>query len=438
MKTFQQENDKLLNSFLERTFFDSWKGNSQNFSSIELQMGTACNLKCKYCYYTRYGDQLYPKEIQNPKEIIGNLSLIMDWLIENRYCPKIEFFSGDPLSQQLGLDCIRLIADKVSSAKLKIPSIVIPTNYTFLISENQTKKVKELLKYVEKSGLKPILSASIDGKYCEANRPLRAGKDIRNDAYYQKCFAFNKEYCFGFHPMIYSELIENWPENFLWFQENFKKYGIPYHSIYFLEVRNAEWSDRQIGKFVDLIDFLIEWTFENPCRKNPEEFMNFLFNYRGYNILMNAFITVGRGLGCSLQQTLNVRLGDLAIVPCHRTSYPQYIGGNFAVENGKIQGIKSKNPEIMMAELTFEGKTWPVCESCLLNNLCIRGCLGSQFETTGDLFSPIPTVCKLAHAKIYATIRALKRLGLYENFYEKFEQSKKNSLNNFEKLTQLL
>ncbi len=427
MKTFQEENDQLLNSFLERTFFDSWRRKSPAFGSLELQMGTTCNLKCKYCYYARYGESLYPKRIQNPDTIFNNLKTVLNWLVKNNYFPKIELFSGDPLIQDLGFKCLKLIMDSFKSAKSKVPSIVIPTNYTFLASADQTKKVEKLIKYSERTKVPIFLSASFDGKYCEGNRPFKSGRETRDDKYYDRCFTFNKKWSFGFHPMIYSELIENWEKNFLWFQKNFKKFGIPFHRIYLLEVRNAEWRDWQIKKFMNFIEFLIDWTYHVPCKKNAELFFDFFFKNRGYNILTNSTSTIGRGLGCSIQNTLNIRLGDLKIVPCHRTSYPPFVTGEFVIKNGEVTKIKSRNPEMMIGEITFDGKNLPHCENCLLRHACSKGCLGSQFETTGDLFSPIPTVCKLEHAKVYAIIKTLKRLNLYGKIYEKLTDEKRIS-----------
>jgi len=38
-----------------------------------------------------------------------------------------------------------------------------------------------------------------------------------------------------------------------------------------------------------------------------------------------------------------VRLGDLAICPCHRTSYDKYLLGKFEVKDNQIIGIKANN-----------------------------------------------------------------------------------------------
>jgi len=426
MKTFQEENNNLIKSFLGHTFFKGWKEGLENFEKLELFFGTSCNLDCKYCYLARYGNELYSADIQNSSVILNNLSILLDWLIKNKYGPHIEIFGGELLIQEMGIKGIELILNKFENAEKKPKGITIPTNYTFLLSKQKTKEIEKLLKRSKRIGIPMYFSASFDGKYCEANRPLKTEKDKRNNKYYDKCFAFNKKWGFGFHPMIYSELIENWKENFLWFQRELKKFNFNFWNLYLLEVRNTEWEKSQLKSFMDFIEFLIEWTYYGPCKKNKDYFVNFLFK-KGYNILRSPLSTVGRGLKCAFQTIIYVRLGDLAIVPCHRTSYPPYTLGKFIVKNNKIIKIESENPELMIGGITLEAKNFPFCETCLLKYLCTLGCLGSQFETTGDLFSPIPTVCQLEHAKIYAMIKTYKKLGLYSKVYENLKNEDKTT-----------
>lgn len=434
---YQEENNFLLNSFLQRTFFNGWtkKDDSryENFRRIEFILNAKCNLNCTYCYYTKYGDQLYPKKISQPKDILRNLGMLLDWLIDNGYAPDIDLFSGEPLFQEVGFDALQMILDKFSSAERRPKNIVIPTNYTFILTERLVEKVEKLLEHSRNVGIPIILSASFDGKFCEANRPFKNGEEKRDGKYYDRCFEFNKKYKFGFHPMIYSHLIERWEDNFLWFQEKFEEFGIPFSNIYLLEVRNVEWADEEILDYMDFLEFLIDWTFKNPCKGSTNNYLDFLFRRRGYNILSNCLTTIGRGLGCSLQSCLYVRLGDLAIVPCHRQSYSQFIVGNFVKEDSRITGIEARNPELAIGEVAFDSKTQPQCEACTIKYLCQGQCLGSMYEVTGDLFSPIPTVCKLEHAKVKAMMRTYKRLGIYEVIFSRLNREKQTCLDILEK-----
>jgi radical SAM protein with 4Fe4S-binding SPASM domain len=418
---FQQENDYLLKSFLKRTFFDNWRtGNKDlNFGSVEIELFPHCNLGCKYCYFIKNANHIYPKEIRDEDTMVKNVGIFIDWLQENGYNPNIDIFSGEPLSQEIGYRVLDVLYDKYKNALKKPTYISIPTNYTFLLDDNLIKRVEDQISKFASIGIRIALSASVDGLYMEDNRPIVNTKDFivkeksRDQSFYDKLFAFNKKHFFGFHPMVYSSRIEYWKQNFLWFQENFKKYDIPFFDIYLLEVRNKEWTVKQMAEFSDFIRFLMVWTFENVLQSDKDKFMDFIFKYKGYNILASSLSQTGRGLGCSLQSMLYVRMGDLNIIPCHRTAYKGKEVGQFQVYNNKIIDIKAKNPEIGIGVISLEGKAQPQCETCLIKYNCTLGCLGSQFEANGDEFSPIPTVCQLEHAKMLGLVKGAKEIGIW-------------------------
>lgn len=429
--TQQEENNKLLESFLERTFFKGWKNpglrECENFRSMEIFFNAKCNLACKYCYLNNYGDKLYPPEIQDNKQLLKNLEMILDWLIEREMAPQhLEYFSGEALVQEVGLEGLEMILDKFKDAKRKPEVIVIPTNFTFLLYDKLTERIEELLDRSRKLGIPIGLSASFDGKYCEGNRPFRNNKEVRDDTYYDKAFAFAKKWNCGFHPMIYSGFIERWKDNWLWFQENFKKHDICWYSIYLLEVRNVEWTREQMFRFGEFVEFLIDWTFHH-LKENINQFIDFVF-FEGFNLLKTTLTTGGRGLGCSIQSAMTVRVGDLAWVPCHRTAYPPFLLGNFRVQDNKIVGLEAYNPELMIGMYSHHLHNQPWCSSCLLQSLCTGGCLGSQFETHGDLYAPIPTVCELQHVKVASMIRAYQKLGVFDIILARVNQEKEYAL----------
>ena len=407
------EDNELLTSFLNHTFFETWadmKNGLPNFQHLEFIVDTRCNLNCTYCYYARYGDQLYPQELQDPAVIMSNLDLVLDWLVKRQFVPHIEVFSGEPFFGETGYRVLHRILDRFELVDKKPPSIVVPTNYTFILRDEMIQKVEELLIRGRAVGIPITLSASIDGKYCEANRPFKRESDSRDDAYYDKVFAFSKKWGFSFHPMIYSQHISDWKVNFLWFQAMLKKYDIPWSNIYLLEVRNAEWAAHDIEEYGRFIEFLTRWAFD-MCRRDKEQFVDFIFK-SGFNTLKSALSTVGRGLGCSIQSTFHLRLGDLAIVPCHRLSYPQFVTGHLEVENNQIAGVRAHNVELYLAIESLDGKNMPFCETCLIRSLCSLCCLGSNFETMGDLFSPIPSVCQLEHCRVRSMINVFEDLGV--------------------------
>jgi len=171
--SFKEENDALIKSYLDRTFFRGFKDPTNdrymNYNNMEIILNYKCNLACEYCYVNRFGDELYPEEYQDDELILKNLGILLDWVKKNNYDPKIEVFSGELFSQELGFKAVNIILDKLKGNK---SSIVIPTNFTFLLSDELTRRVEELLIKGRKQGMNVFLSASFDGKYCEGNRPF--------------------------------------------------------------------------------------------------------------------------------------------------------------------------------------------------------------------------------------------------------------------------
>lgn len=424
----KKENDQIVKNFLDRTFFAAWKPENKrkekyhNYGRLEVQINAACDLKCKYCYYAKYKKDLYPADISKHSLVLKNLDMLLTWLKENELYPQLEIFSGEPFFQNIGFQVLEKLIDWQDKNECRAP-IVVPTNYSFIFDED---KIERLEKLFDKSKERIFLSCSVDGKYCDENRPFVDGK-IRDDKYYDRMFKFSKKHSFGFHPMIYSEKIENWKDNWLWFQENFKKYDINFDQIYLLEVRNAEWNTKQIREYYKFLRFLMRWTWEHvEGRVAPSMFPQFVFDGKLFNTF-NIFSTISRGLGCSMQSAMQLRLGDLTTSVCHRASYKAHNLWRFTEDGEKITGIEALNYNLAIAAAAFDVKNSPFCNYCSIRDLCTGQCLGSMYETNGDPFMPIPTVCALEHAKVAAILDELKELNLWHHFYN-WAQSKQPSM----------
>ena len=424
----KKENNDVIKSFLHRTFFSAWKSENVcnddylNYRGLELQVSPACDLKCKYCYYAKYHKDLYPPKIAKKSQVLKNLDMLLAWLKENDYYPHLEIFSGELFMQELGWKVLERVVDWQNGNDIRHP-IVIPTNYSFIFDEEKINRIESIM---EKSKERIFLSASVDGKYCDDNRPFINGK-VRDDKYYDRVFEFAKKHSFGFHPMIYSENVEKWKENWLWFQENFEKYDIPFERIYLLEVRNKEWNKKQIKEYYKFIRFLVNWTWnkvkDNVC---PEKFPLYIFNYKLFNTL-SIFSSMLRGMGCSMQSTNQIRLGDLTTSVCHRASYKQHNLWRFLTDGEKITDIEALNYNLLIAVASLDYKNSPFCNYCTIRELCTGQCLGSMFETTGDPFMVIPTVCAVEHAKVAGILDELRALNL-DHYFVEWAEKKKTSV----------
>lgn len=418
--TYEQENDAVLHTFMENTFYKGWKAGANerqqqtnpgffgNYASLELGLNDICDLSCKYCYMEKFGKEYYPnKELRNPQKILANCRILFDWLWDNRFHPDIDIFSGDALVQNIGHDVIELILDYVESGKRITHDITVPTNMGVLFHPEKVVRLESNMARAEKLGVKLHLSASVDGKFMEENRPFKnAAYYKRDDDFYHKLFTFAKKHRLGFHPMVYSEGIERWKENFLWFQSKFAEYGINWTNLYLLEIRNQEWSEAQCRELYKFCRWLVRWTWDK-CDHDAKKFGTGHF----FNIMSSVIHSIGRGVGCSIQSSIQTRMGDLTWSLCHRLMYEKFVAGKFNVVDGKITGVSATNLEAMLGVMTTVTRNWPYCETCVLQQACYAGCLGSNFESTGDMFTTPPTVCRMEHWKAWGLLDGLQDIG---------------------------
>lgn len=424
--TYQEENDILLNKTYEEYFYNNWK-NKESPKSIEFIFSPYCNLKCKYCYLNHHYDEQFPLQDFNAEKSIDNALKICQWLVNNHYTPTLNIFSGELFAQESGFKLLEKILDFYSSVPKddRIPKIVIPTNGTFCGTEKESQ-VEVLIQKAEKLNIPLYLSLSIDGIYMdEDNRP-----GILRD--YSHIFNFAKKYNLCFHPMIYSNNIEKWIDNFNWFQEKFKEYNIPWYNLYLLQVRNKEWTREQNYELYKFIKYIIHYSYEK-CDKSIIKFFNFLnqLNYGlGFNILSWLNNNTIDRYTCSIQLELSIRLNDMKVFPCHRLMYPSFEIGQY----NENMLLKAANVSLGVAIPYIAPKNAPLCSNCDINELCQGGCLGSQYETTKSILTPIPTVC-LNYIYIFkALIDGFDEINVLNKMIEKFDDEKILQINRLRRI----
>lgn len=442
--THKEEEKNLFMSFLNTHFFYGWKNtsNSGYRNSIELEVSPTCNTQCSYCYYKNFQNYLYPAHINKSNQIVENCKKLLDWIVSENFknISSFDIFSGEFFMFPRYKDILNLICDANRRMGTHI-IISLPTNATFCLSEEKTREVQEVIDNVTEQGTPIRLSLSIDGYYLDnETRKLKNG-ELYTDEYYDRAFRFGEENKFAYHPMVGAKGIENWEKNFDWYIKNITKYyGISerkaYELIYLLEVRNPDWTESELKHFYNFIYNLVKRTYSvyDGVKDYVENYM-----FVGQSNLFSSLIGhVSRGLGCSIQSTLMVRLGDLAIVPCHRTSYDEYIAGYMKfTENG--MDIELKNPNTYMMIEGFDSEKCSVCSGCPINHLCGKFCYGCNYEINKDFFTPVRSVCKLEMTKVLALSRAIKDLGILnyikDNSNNFFLKEKVSEIENFLKNT---
>jgi len=88
--------------------------------------------------------------------------------------------------------------------------------------------------------------------------------------------------------------------------------------------------------------------------------------------------------------------------------------GKFIVENDRIIGVEANNIQLANKILIGSTKHTHKCDVCEYNTVCMRGCLGSQYENTQDPLIPCDTVCDLFKTKINYLLYRYQKEGLLD------------------------
>ena len=307
---------------------------------------------------------------------------------------------------------------------------MIASNCSFIFDSVQTQKIQHYINSIRELGHDLCFSASVDGKIIdEMERPINDRTYVRDDEFYDDLFCFCKHNGYGFHPMVSSNSAKFWIKNHKWWEQKFKEWDMDINTLMMLEVRNADWTSESIQYYIDFLNYLIDNYYNGVCNGDIVEFAKTLMNVREPKNFISGYIPwtipeTDSFAGCTVATDLTVRLGDLAICPCHRTAYNKYLYGHFSVENGKIIGIKANNPQMAIKILMANfNKCINECDTCLYNEYCLKGCFGSQLEELGDPFIPIPNVCKFFSSKINFLLSKYEEMGIFDYYktFTKFE-----------------
>ncbi len=423
---FQKEQDDLLKTVLNLRFFNPWSYDMwdeyalTNDANLEIYITNVCNLKCEYCYLQKY-PKLYPEHLRDPELLLHNLSLLYDYILDqNFHIPKVEFFSGEIWHTKLGWDILELTLQYLKKG-MHIDWFLIASNCSFVSNNTALYKIQHYIDEFKNINNQLVFSISVDGEIIEQkNRPAKNGEE-RPDDFWDMIFIFAKHNNFFFHPMISAKSSFNWIENLKWWYEKLAEYEMPDDSIMMLEVRNDDWTDQSLEAYLKYLDYEIERYLHKDCNDNLELFYKNLLNIRDsspnslHGYINWAIPKTDTFLGCTVATDLTVRLGDLAICPCHRTAYDKYLYGHFVVVDDKIVDITANNPNMAIKVLmnNIEIANFG-CDTCIYNSYCLKGCLGSQYESTGDPWIPIPNVCRFFKTKYNFLLSKYEKLGVFE------------------------
>ena len=328
-----------------------------------------------------------------------------------------------------------MIFNYIHKDGLLVDQVLITSNCSFVTDPIMLQKIQQYINKFNNIGCPLVFSISVDGKIVdEQSRPRNDINNKYTDEFYDLLGAFAQTNNYFFHPMIAAINVKYWKENYEWWLKFLKKFQFTKEAIMMLEVRNNDWTDENIQDYCDFLDFLIEDYLNDECNGDIETLARIIvgMRMRANDPCLQGYIPWVLGEadtfpGCTISNNLTVRLGDLAICPCHRQAYNEYLYGYFKVENDEIVDIEAVNTtmaiQIIMNNL-FTG--FPLCSGCDFNFCCLHGCMGSQLETNKDPFFPITNVCKFFKAKYSHLFKYYREHGIID-CWKKFSAYEPNS-----------
>ena len=455
------EDKEFLNSFLDCILYEQnekelieqahYFDYHPYFDSINLIIRPQCNQQCSYCYITQHGNELYP-ERPSRGETLNNVDLLLKYLYNKKLLFPYNFhlFAGDLFYDDIFFDLMDIFAKHFENIKKKYPElfqknnqfvrnknqetirIIIPSNLAFVYTHpEKAKRVAEYYhRFLETYNARISFSWSTDGLYAVDNREK---KTLPQD-YFDKILDFCIELEIGPHPMIAPENIENWKENYDWWLEINEKLNIGTNHFgdfqpMMLEVRNHYWTDKQIDSYLELLDHAMEIRYER-CGKDAEKLAYHLFNSYDKDLEKNPlymnqydFLTMRwmdekdtfvERQGCTLFQGINLNCTNLSLVLCHRLTYKHLTAAYFVVdkEGKEIIDLVPQNPTIYTAVKSSKAMWYPKCCACPIKNLCLKGCMGANFEYSGEILLAPPQVCKLFKRKFYHLLDLYEKYGV--------------------------
>lgn len=416
---------------------------------VELIITPDCNQACSYCYLQKHKDELNPPETRNKEKIVENLHIILQHFIDEKLVlNRLDLFSGEIWGYPFGNKILDIILEYVKKG-LQIRMISIPTNGSFAFSQDLADILSSYFVKYSIYNCKLNFSISYDGIALDNINRASLNKIDKNQQYLKILTDFMRKNEAGFHPMISFYGIENQIENYKSWIELLHTY-FDYHDqknnygrVMQLETREHGWTDEKINEYLKWLKFLIDTDikeyYDNDIStfgkvvSNKMTYERYLLNQGMTNpLIWNAYFPYfvggsGSFLGCNYGASLNIRLGDLAIVPCHRTSYPNFILGHYKIKDNKIDGIECQNLPLTSASYVSSFKLKPICNTCALNNVCLRYCVGANYEQNQELFYPEEDNCKLQKAKTIFLYLYYKKLGfeigLLNTAYRKLKET---------------
>ncbi|MGF6375095.1 sulfatase maturation enzyme AslB (radical SAM superfamily) [Clostridiales Family XIII bacterium PM5-7] len=439
---FINDEKKLMESYIDSELLPlPIDKNSMHISKnmLELIVRPECNQKCEYCYIYKYGTELYPTR-SNKEETLKNIDMILDYVYMTRknFFYQIEIFAGDLFYDDIYFDMLDIFEKYFGVLKKRYGylfsrrvAMVTPCNMSFVVEspEKADRFIEYHNRFLKDYNVKLAFSWSTDGIY---STDIREKAEL-NEEYFDTIFEFCKSIESGYHPMISAYGIDNLKDNYDWWLSKLEQFDLSKGHDFqppMLEVRNGdEWTDEAIDKYLDFLSYAMEKRFE-LCNYSVDALAQHFFDYdsdaelkrmNNYDFLIvdvkNPDSQRTEAISCSMQHTIHFNCTNLSLSVCHRTTYPEFTGAYFKTDetNSRIVDIEPHNVSGYITLRCMDISKGPMCVDCEIQNNCLHGCIGAQYEYSGEIMLPIPSVCNLFKKKVKHLVKLYNEYGLIDS-----------------------
>lgn len=439
-----RDQKQLFNYYLDTELFPKPKRNFEYSimgNSLEFIIRPDCNQTCEYCYLYKHGKELYPNKVTK-KEILKNFDLFLDYVykIRRNYSYDIELFAGDLFFDNIFFDIMDLFDKYFKDIKKddwlifeNLTTIVVPSNLSWVYYNPEKIELfrKYFLYFQEEYNTRIMFSWSTDGLYAIETRE----KQELSQEYFDKIFDFCVEFQSGQHPMLSAGNVKNWLNgNYDWWLDELDKRekGTDNWHPCILEVRNDEWDRESISTYIEFLTYAFKKRL-SLCDNDINKMAYHLFvgdgknntllgscNYDFLKLMLFSKSPKEEDVSCSVQKSINLNCTNLSIVLCHRTSYSMLTPIYFVTDNEKehIIDYYVHNIDAYMSIRALKDRNQPGCVKCPYRDICLKGCFGAQYESSGDILIHCQSVCDMFQAKYTHLLKLYNEYGIFAEAFK--------------------
>ena len=350
--------------------------------SLDLEITTKCNLACPYCYIgiaklkqeNNFGD-MSDETMEMALDLIEKYGYPRPFKDErggDHGATHVDFYGGEPL---LVFDRIKHFVERSRERGMRL---------TFTALSNGTVGNRKMVEWFKSNNIH--VQRSIDG--CpEVQEKYRPNSVKAYEAQNEIWADFDQSRRMTIQPEFAGRLMES----LLYFERMGFKRGIsPMPNFY------TDWSDEQIESFCKSIRELGDYYVKRWLEGRP------FYCYYFSNEIVGRFLDPGRTqFGCGGGRGLHCLSWDGKVYMCHRFSKevedgPFCFGRVEAVLAGTAKGYgEGVRCRCKAYDLAGRGNWNEQCKGCVAQHGCEKGCMHTNWFTTGTLDGPPKLYCRI-------------------------------------------